>query len=75
MISKGEQPITGDYDLGTINGSYMILLDFLAVGVVVGAIALNFAALMCSHISWSAACPPQQAEKVGVHHDIFHPAK
>ena len=38
-------------DLQTVDGSYMISQGFLAVGGVVGAIALNFAALMCSHIA------------------------
>jgi ATP-binding cassette subfamily B protein len=38
-------------DLSVIDGNYMISLGFLSVGGVIAAIALNFSALMCSHVA------------------------
>ena len=38
-------------DLGAIDSSYMISLGWLAGGSAIGAILLNFIALMCSHIA------------------------
>jgi len=38
-------------DLGVIDSSYMISLGWLAGGSAIGAILLNFIALMCSHIA------------------------
>ncbi|TRZ36521.1 ABC transporter ATP-binding protein [Niallia circulans] len=38
-------------DLSIINGSYIIKLGWLAGGSAVGAILLNFIALMCSHLA------------------------
>ncbi|HWQ80148.1 MAG TPA: ABC transporter ATP-binding protein [Anaerovoracaceae bacterium] len=38
-------------DLGSLDGVYMIRLGWLAGGAAIGAILLNFCALMCSHLA------------------------
>jgi ATP-binding cassette subfamily B protein len=38
-------------NLGTLDGGYMIRLGWLAGGAAIGAILLNFLALMCSHLA------------------------
>jgi ATP-binding cassette subfamily B protein len=37
--------------LDVMDGAYLIRMGWLAAGSAVGAIALNFAALMCSHVA------------------------